>query len=300
MTYATGALSDGLHVLTGELEDASGTRTAFRVAVTIESSPSSNPPPVERSITSSGNWTLTVPGGLVTVKMPQSAWPTPPSPADYILVLRVDAGASSAGFAPGTQIVNVTARWALAGTYVTEFREPLEIIFSNPSGVCDLPWSANVARLGTRWPAGRLVLPAGRADGFYRDSTACVLTRYLTSSAGKRTTRRRRSARRRRWLMTASRSAGSGADSAASSPTSSSTSTARLPAVRAERARGRRTIAAGDTRTFTLAQTDAAGNTSARRAPASRSYRGNGTRASERHCRGDCGFVLSRILEEPS
>ena len=81
LTFATGALSDGLHVLSGELEDASGTRTMFRVAVTIESTPSADPPPVERSITSSGDWTLTVPGGLVTVKMPQGAWPTPPTPA---------------------------------------------------------------------------------------------------------------------------------------------------------------------------------------------------------------------------
>ena len=96
LTFATGALTDGLHVLSGELEDASGTRTVFRVAVTIESTPSSDPPPVERSITSSGNWTLTVPGGLVTVKMPQSAWPTPPTPQDYILVLRVDAGPTAA------------------------------------------------------------------------------------------------------------------------------------------------------------------------------------------------------------
>ena len=78
-------------MLSGELEDASGTRTSFRVAVTIESTPSADPPPVERSITSSGDWTLTVPGGLVTVKMPQGAWPTPPTPQDYILVLRVDA-----------------------------------------------------------------------------------------------------------------------------------------------------------------------------------------------------------------
>ena len=44
LTFSTGALTDGLHVLSGELEDVSGTRTAFRVAVTIESTPSSDPP----------------------------------------------------------------------------------------------------------------------------------------------------------------------------------------------------------------------------------------------------------------
>ena len=76
----TGGLADGLHVLSGELEDASGTRVPFRVAVTIESTPR----PIRRrssaASSSSGDWTLTVPGGLVTVRMPQSAWPLPPTP----------------------------------------------------------------------------------------------------------------------------------------------------------------------------------------------------------------------------
>ncbi|MHB1244732.1 MAG: Ig-like domain-containing protein, partial [Gaiellaceae bacterium] len=107
LTFATGALADGLHVLSGELEDASGTRTVFRVAVTIESSPSADPPPVELSVTSSGPWTLTTPGGLVTVRIPAGAWPAPPTPQDRILILRVDAGAAL-GMAPGTQIVDVS------------------------------------------------------------------------------------------------------------------------------------------------------------------------------------------------
>ncbi|MDX6439924.1 MAG: large repetitive protein, partial [Gaiellaceae bacterium] len=186
LTFATGALSDGLHVLSGELEDASGTRSQFRVAITIESSPTDDPPPVERSITSSGSYTVTLPGGLVTVKMPQSAWPTPPTPQDYILVLRVDAGSSTAagvGFAPGTQIIEVTARWAIAGTYVTEFNEPLEITFSNPTGVPVIPvWSQNGTSSWTNM--GRLddtTLPATRRDGFHGDPASVhVLTRHLT------------------------------------------------------------------------------------------------------------------------
>ena len=28
----------------------------------------------------------------------------------------------------------MTARWAIAGTYVTEFGAPIEIVFSNPAG----------------------------------------------------------------------------------------------------------------------------------------------------------------------
>jgi hypothetical protein len=186
LTFATGSLSDGIHVLSGELEDASGTRTAFRVAITIESTPSADPPPVERSITSAGDWTMSIPGGLVTVKMPQSAWPTPPTPQDYILVLRVDAGASTAagpGFAPGTQIVEVTARWAFAGTYVTEFEEPLEIVFSNPTGVTVIPaWAASTASSwNTMGSLPGSTLPPTRRDGFYVDAAGVhVLTRHLT------------------------------------------------------------------------------------------------------------------------
>ena len=181
LTFPTGALADGLHVLSGELEDASGTRVRFRVAVTIESTPSADPPPVERSITSSGDWTLTVPGGLVTVRMPQSAWPTPPTPQDYILVLRVDAGPVGSGFAPGTQIVDVTARWALAGTYVTEFNAPIEIIFSNPSGTPAIPGhSPDASTWQTIAPISG-PLGASQRDGFTRSgSDVHVWTRHLT------------------------------------------------------------------------------------------------------------------------
>ena len=181
LTFATGALADGLHVLEGDLVDASGNRTPFRVAVTIESSPSADPPPVERSVTASGDWTLTVPGGLVTVRMPQSAWPTPPTPSDYILVLRVDAGPGGGGFAPGTQIVDVTARWAVAGTYVTEFNAPIEIVFSNPSGGPAVPATRRTAAAWTTIPPIGGPLAASQRDGFTRSgSDVHVWTRHLT------------------------------------------------------------------------------------------------------------------------
>ena len=133
LTFPTGSLSDGLHVLSGELEDASGTRSLFRVAVSIQNVPTSDPPPVERSITAGGDFTVTLPGGLVSVRMPRgrvadaarrrrttsscsASTPARPAPASY----------------PGTQIVEVTARWALAGTFVTEFNAPIEINFVEP------------------------------------------------------------------------------------------------------------------------------------------------------------------------
>jgi hypothetical protein len=158
----------------------------FRVAVSIESTPSSDPPPVERSITAGGDFTVTIPGGLVSVRMPAAAWPTPPTPQDYILVLRVDAGPAGAGFVPGTQIVEVTARWALSGTYVTEFNAPIEVNFSNPAAVPAVPaWSQNGTSAASLWNTmGRIqgsTLPVAQRDGFHGDAqNAHVLTRHLT------------------------------------------------------------------------------------------------------------------------
>ncbi|MGH3071841.1 MAG: beta strand repeat-containing protein [Gaiellaceae bacterium] len=274
LTFNTGALADGLHVLSGELEDASGTRVPFRVAVTIESTPSADPPPVERSITASGDFVLTVPGGLVTVRMPQSAWPTPPTPQDYILVLRVDAGAAGAGFAPGTQIVDVTARWALAGTFVTDFEAPIEVIFSYSGGTPVLP---GVSQDGSTWrmvaPLAGASLPASRPDGFSRSgSDVHVWTRHLTHFGlmldGEAPTAPRDLAGvvagdglTLRWVpgTDSSEQLGNvvlyvnGEGYREFGPTEFE---AKLGA-----------FAAGDTRSFTLAQKDAAGNMSAQTAP---------------------------------
>ncbi len=186
LTFATGPLTDGLHVLSGELEDASGTRRMFRVAVSVQAVPTSDPPPVERSITAGGDFTVSLPGGLTTVKMPSGAWPTPPTPQDYIMVLRVDAGPAGPGFAPGSQIVEVTARWALAGTFVTQFDEPIEIVMANPAGVPVIPaWSQSGPAPADTWNnMGRLpgsTLPAPQPDGFHGNTAVVnVLTHHLT------------------------------------------------------------------------------------------------------------------------
>ena len=100
LTFATGSLSDGLHVLSGELEDASGTRSLFRVAVSIQSTPTSDPPPVERSITPGGDFTVTLPAGssrcgcrrrvadaarpLRTTSSCSASTPARPAPASFL------------------------------------------------------------------------------------------------------------------------------------------------------------------------------------------------------------------------
>jgi hypothetical protein len=186
LTFPTGALADGLHVLSGELEDASGTRTPFRVAVTIESTPMANRPPVEKSASPTAMTTLEAAGQLATLRMPASAWPTTLPDAQDFLVLRVDPEPPSAAMAPrlvpGSQVIEVTARWALAGTAVHDFNDVLEVLLPESAGSHGVP---AISQDGTTWKTvprlGGTTLPAGAADGFYRDAAGVhVLTRHLS------------------------------------------------------------------------------------------------------------------------
>ena len=185
ITFATGALADGLHVLSGWLEDASGTRTPFRVAVTIESAPGSDRPPVEKSTSPTSTTLLTAAGSLATVALPGGGWPTAPSPDDF-LVVRVDPSpptpSVAPGLVPGGHLIEVTAHWALAGTAVTEFAAPLDITLPNTGDGFAIPATSDD---GSSWRSlGRLdgtTLPAGRADGYYVDgANVHVLTRHLS------------------------------------------------------------------------------------------------------------------------
>jgi hypothetical protein len=245
----------------------------FRVAVTIESTPAADPPPVERSITASGDWTLTVPGGLVTVRMPQSAWPTPPTPQDYILILRVDARPVGGGFAQGTQIVDVTARWALAGTYVTQFDAPIEIVFSNPSGGATVPAHSPNGSTWTTIPPIGGPLPAWQPDGFTRSgSDVHVWTRHLTyfgllRDAGAPTAPRDLAGVVADDGLTLRWAPGSDASGQMGNFILfvNGESYGEFGPTEFEAKLG--SFIAGDTRTFTLAQFDAAGNLSARTPP---------------------------------
>ena len=185
LTFPTGSLADGLHVLSGELEDASGTRIPFRVAVTIESAVGADRPPVELSARPVGASTLVAPGSLAAVTVTGAAWPSRPSPTDF-MVLHVDlsppAPVLGMGLLAGTQLVEVTARWALADTPVTSFAAPIEITIPNPSGEPALPATSQD---GTNWRAlPRLQsasLPSGQQDGWYRNYAGVhILTRHLT------------------------------------------------------------------------------------------------------------------------
>ena len=89
----------------------------------------------------------------------------------------------SAALVPGAAIVDVTARWAIAGSLQHDFDEPLEIVVSNASGSSVMP--ATFVGVGWRTiaavPGGGTSLPANWADGFYRAADGIhILTRHLT------------------------------------------------------------------------------------------------------------------------
>jgi hypothetical protein len=187
LTFATGSLGEGLHVLSGELEDARGARTPFRVAVTVWTGGSADIAPVEMNAFRNAATTLTAVDSLGTVVMPAAAWPAagPSTPGD-MLVIRIDPMPSSvfgAAIQLGNQVLDVSARWALAGTPVTQFQAPLDILLPNTSGSLVIPATSSN---GVTWRQLALVptagvLPDGWADGFYRAGTSIhVLTRHLT------------------------------------------------------------------------------------------------------------------------
>ena len=86
------------------------------------------------------------------------------------------------GLLAGTQLVEVTAHWALAGTPVTSFDAPIEILIPNPSGEPTLPATSQDGATWRTLPAlGGTTLPSGRQDGWYRDGAGVhILTRHLT------------------------------------------------------------------------------------------------------------------------
>jgi hypothetical protein len=184
LTFSTGSLADGLHVLFGWLEDASGTRTPFRVAVTVESSPLPDRPPVEMSMGRSSTTAVVAAGSLATVTVAPPAWPAGAAPEDF-LVVNVDPAPTplslGAGLQPSSPVIDVTAHWALAGLRVSEFDDAIEVLIPG-SGAGVVPVTSEN---GTSWRVLARIdgttLPAGARDGYYVDGAGVhILTRHLT------------------------------------------------------------------------------------------------------------------------
>ncbi len=181
VTYNTGALSVGPHTLAGELQDSAGKKTPFRIHFTVWAGSSGIGPYVEKNTTDTASTTLESSDGFSSVTMPSGDWS---SPSDW-LVLKLAPMASPSGltngFGPGPEILDVTARWALANGLVHTFNHPLNILMRSTDGSLVPATFENgrwrsIARVPT---AG--VLPGGWADGFYRDSSGVhILTKHLS------------------------------------------------------------------------------------------------------------------------
>src|SRR5262249_17949712 len=182
--YNTGPLATGLHTLSGQLSDLSGTSSSFRVSFTVFT-PSSGgtPPPVEGGTSASSSTSVTSADGFATVTIPAGAWS--PNGNDWI-VIRIETRQSPSlanGYAPGSEVVNVTAFWALSGQPVHHFLKPIEILLrTSGKGLVPATYEAGAWRGLRRMPSD--VLPDGWQDGFTANSSSFLLrTLHLTEFA---------------------------------------------------------------------------------------------------------------------
>jgi hypothetical protein len=165
ITYNTGALPYGLHVLAGTLTDSSGKSGPFRIAFTVWSG-SGAPPVTQGNTSSSGSTTITSADGFATVTVPAGALPT--SSSDWIVIQLTTSvnNTISNGFMPASEIVDVTAFWALSHQPVHRFNAPIDIVL-HASGNQIVPATDDGFgfRVIRRIPSGT-TLPSGWDDGF--------------------------------------------------------------------------------------------------------------------------------------
>jgi hypothetical protein len=131
VTY-TQAFPAGPHVLAGELEDLAGNRQPIRVHFTTWSGPAADFPYVEKNSEASTSMSLRSTSDTATVTVPAGTWTG--APAGDWLVLRLDpqpASGGAGGFQPASEVLAVTAYWALDGSAVTSFSLPLQIEVDN-------------------------------------------------------------------------------------------------------------------------------------------------------------------------
>jgi hypothetical protein len=142
-------------------------------------------PYTEKNSFASADSTLAASSGLAQGTVPAGAWTG--APAGDWLVIRIDprplVGPLGTGYTAGSDILDVTAYWALSGAQVHNFAQPIDIRFSSaaanavPAVIEGSAWRSIAPLSGT-------TLPGGQEDGFYRSGTDVhVLTRHLSSFA---------------------------------------------------------------------------------------------------------------------
>src|SRR5207302_909496 len=178
--YGTGALPVGPHTLAGQVQDAAGKTSPFRIHFTVYASGGSTPY-VEKNTSSASPATVTSADGFASATMPAGAWS---STTDWI-VLRIAPTAAPSGltngFGPGPEALDVTAWWALAGTQVHQFSRPVEIVIhSTERGLVPATYDGTAWRVIHRVPPAG-TLPAGWEDGFFTDASGFhILTVHLS------------------------------------------------------------------------------------------------------------------------
>ncbi|HEX9379917.1 MAG TPA: Ig-like domain-containing protein [Gaiellaceae bacterium] len=182
IAYGTGPLGAGPHTLAGELQDSAGKKTPFRLHFTVWPSSGSTAPYVEKNTSSSSSTTLDSADGFAAVTMPAGAWST--SSSDWIVLRVAPAAAPSGltnGFGPGPEALDVTAWWALAGTQLHQFSQPVSILLrSTEKGLVPATFESGNWRVIHRVPTAG-TLPAGWDDGFFTDAAGFhVLTKHLS------------------------------------------------------------------------------------------------------------------------
>ena len=180
VTY-TQAFDPGPHTLAGELEDLAGNRQPIRIHFTVWSGATVDYPFIEKNSMAATPMSLRSPSDTTTVTVPAGAWSG--APANDWLVLRLDpqpATGVSGGFQSASEVLNVTAYWALNGGNVTSFDLPLEIEIDNTtSNVIPTTFENGAWRTIAEMPGASL--PAAWNDGFERDgSNIRIHTRHLS------------------------------------------------------------------------------------------------------------------------
>ena len=180
VTY-TQSFSAGPHTLAGELEDLAGNRQPIRVHFTTWSTVTADYPYVEKNSNAGQAMALRSTSNTTTATVPAGAWAG--APAGDWLVVRIDpapASGTTNGFEPASEILDVTAYWALNGSPVTSFSLPLEIEVDNAASHV-VP---AVFESGAWHPIAQVPgtgLPAAWADGFELDGTNVrIFTRHLS------------------------------------------------------------------------------------------------------------------------
>ena len=180
VTY-TQSFAAGNHTLAGELEDLAGNRQPIRVHFTTWNTVTADYPLVEKNSYTGQAMSLRSTSDTTTVTVPAGAWAG--APAGDWLVLRIDpapASGVSGGFQPASELLDVTAYWALNGSPVTSFSLPLEIEVDNATAhVIPAVFESGAWRPIAQVPGTGL--PAAWADGFELDGTNVrILTRHLS------------------------------------------------------------------------------------------------------------------------